>query len=388
MAYRLLHWGPIVALTIIIVLYLFSLLTVFVWFPPDNAVGIFNLILLCVWLYLILKNFLKAAFLGPGHLPYQWKPENAEDVEFLQYCEPCQGYKAPRAHHCKKCKGCIMKMDHHCPWINNCVGHCNHKSFTLFLFFVVLGCFHAAMMMLFCVIDHLIWIRGRLLLEVNPSANIPMSHFIMFCLFFGIGLSLGVTIAVAILLFYQARNIFRNETGIESWIVEKATARNRYDGEVFVYPYDLGLTENISQVLTWSHDYVGDGITWPVFEGCGKYDLTVEQLEQKDIKRDRTLIYKVIKPYTGTWFPLKFGFRVFCDIPCSDEVRVPIKVGNVFHATRFKKYWVYGEKQEDRQKAKNKTFTLGQEHRLKGWIPRCCVEELVEEGITLIKKTS
>lgn len=74
MAYRLLHWGPIVALTIIIVLYLFSLLTVFVWFPPDNAVGIFNLILLCVWLYLILKNFLKAAFLGPGHLPYQWKP--------------------------------------------------------------------------------------------------------------------------------------------------------------------------------------------------------------------------------------------------------------------------------------------------------------------------
>lgn len=44
-----------------------------------------------------------------------------------------------------------MKMDHHCPWINNCVGHKNHKRFTLFLFFVVIGCSYAAVPLIGCI---------------------------------------------------------------------------------------------------------------------------------------------------------------------------------------------------------------------------------------------
>ena len=43
-------------------------------------------------------------------------------------------------------------MDHHCPWINNCVGHKNHKRFTLFLFFVVIGCSYAAVSLIGCVV--------------------------------------------------------------------------------------------------------------------------------------------------------------------------------------------------------------------------------------------
>lgn len=48
---------------------------------------------------------------------------------------------------------CVMKMDHHCPWINNCVGHFNHKAFTLFLFFVPIGCTHAAVVFICCTVQ-------------------------------------------------------------------------------------------------------------------------------------------------------------------------------------------------------------------------------------------
>lgn len=30
--------------------------------------------------------------------------EQATDIQFLQYCSVCEGYKAPRSHHCRKCE--------------------------------------------------------------------------------------------------------------------------------------------------------------------------------------------------------------------------------------------------------------------------------------------
>ena len=36
--------------------------------------------------------------------------ERKEDENYLQLCEPCQGYKAPRSHHCKKCNDVLAKV--------------------------------------------------------------------------------------------------------------------------------------------------------------------------------------------------------------------------------------------------------------------------------------
>ena len=43
----------------------------------------------------------------------------------------------------------------------------------------------------------------------------------------------------------------------------------------------------LSQVINWSGRPVGNGVDYPVREGCSKYDFTVEQIEQKKEKRTR-----------------------------------------------------------------------------------------------------
>lgn len=48
---------------------------------------------------------------------------------FFLFCEYCQKYRLPQAHHCRECKRCIDRMDHHCPWIDNCVGAQTLKYF-------------------------------------------------------------------------------------------------------------------------------------------------------------------------------------------------------------------------------------------------------------------
>ena len=48
---------------------------------------------------------------------------------------------------------------------------------------------------------------------------------------FGLGLALGVVIAVGLLLVFQVKSILRNQTGIEDWIMEKATYRHRNTGK-------------------------------------------------------------------------------------------------------------------------------------------------------------
>lgn len=73
----------------------------------------------------------------------------------------------------------------------------------------------------------------------------------------------------------QMRAIVRNRTVIEDWILEKAQHRRKYTSDIFIYPYNLGVWKNIKQVINLSCTPVGDGIHWPVRDGCDQYTLTV-----------------------------------------------------------------------------------------------------------------
>lgn len=323
-------------------------------------------------------------FVGPGYVPPGWKPENSEDAMYLQYCKICQAYKAPRSHHCRKCNRCVLKMDHHCPWINNCCGHHNHASFTLFLFLAPLGCMHAAFIFIMTMYTQLYnrvsfgWSSVKIDMSFakrDPRPIIPFGLSAFATSLFALGLALGTTIAVGMLFIIQLKVILRNKTSIESWIEEKAKDRIQYyqTGETFIFPYDLGgKWNNFKQVFTWSGNPEGDGIDWPLREGCHRYSLTVEQLKQKADKRVRSVRYRATEDYSGACCPVTKGIKTFFTTPCTEEPRIDLKKGELILATRGLKHWMYGDRIFE-----DGTPKVGD--RIRGWFPRRCVAKCSQD---------
>ncbi|KZC09863.1 PREDICTED: palmitoyltransferase ZDHHC6 [Dufourea novaeangliae] len=359
---KICHWGPLTALGIIKVI---TLMTIHCsrqcWPPQESLFGAINFTLFFCLSGSTLFHFISSIYEGPGFLPLKWMPNRATDTQFLQYCFVCEGYKAPRTHHCRKCGRCVMKMDHHCPWINNCVGHYNHGHFTAFLASGVGGCSVST----FTLVS---WVMT--VLSLKPLSFPPPSVFILILVIVSIGLSIGVVLAVGTLLYFQLLAIIRNRTEIEAWITEKAHYRRFGTKDKFIYPYSKGWRFNVQHVLTWDCTPVGDGINWPVIDGCDQYTLTLEQLAQKKDKRKRAKTYRIIEDVSGSRLPFRHGWGVFCHPPCTDEPRIKLKVGDIVIVTRWRKYWLFGERKEDDQNEKHM--------RNKGWFPRPCAIEVIE----------
>ena len=85
---------------------------------------------------------------------------------------------------------------------------------------------------------------------------------------------------------------------------------------------------------------IGDGIYWSIASNlnCDQYTLTREQIEQKSEKKSRAKPYAVVKKYSGRWFPVVFGFKVLFSIPCTDENRLRLNVGDNVLVTRWRKF--------------------------------------------------
>ncbi|KAK9880178.1 hypothetical protein WA026_010051 [Henosepilachna vigintioctopunctata] len=370
---RLCHWGPLSALGIIKCVTGVTLHCNNIIWAGNSSTASMNLLCFMSLSGLTLYNFLSAAVHGPGFLPLNWAPDNLSDVKYMQFCKLCNSYKAPRSHHCRKCKRCVLKMDHHCPWINNCVGWRNHGHFVAFLAFAVLGCLHASFILMYTLYASIYRIQ---LLHHSKQTAILGLHGTIMCVL-SLGFAVGVVLAVGMLFIFQVRAIARNRTGIEDWIMEKADYRRKNSGTKFTYPYDLGLLRNVKQVVNWTCNPVGDGITWETIEGRDQYSLTKEQLRQKKDKRNRARMYIVGKSYSGRWFPVSHGFKVLCHPPCTDEERIDLQYGDKILVTRWHKYWLFGEKIQD---------SISLLERKRGWFPRQCVSESYEEDLPTLSE--
>ncbi|XP_028165379.1 palmitoyltransferase ZDHHC6-like isoform X2 [Ostrinia furnacalis] len=335
------------------------------WWPPHASLGGFvHAAIFLAFAAATLYYFLQSLLEGPGFVPYGWKPAKEEDTQFLQFCNVCNGYKAPRSHHCRKCGRCVMKMDHHCPWINCCVGHRNHCYFVIFLGSATIGCLQAAIVLTICVyqvINQIANIQSRT--ERDPAIYLTVSTFVLTLL--ALGMALGVVLAVGALLYIQVRSILRNRTTIEDWIMEKAVGRRVIGGVApFMYPYDLGWRRNAALVINSARH---DGIAWPLAPGCGQYDLTREQQAQKQLKALRSRVVVSVASYSGRWLPAQYP-RAALHAPCTDEPRLALRPGTLLRVTRHRKYWMFGAMVESE----------GEEEIRgpRGWFPRAAVRPL------------
>lgn len=89
---------------------------------------------------------------NPGTVPKRVHPIKA-DVDAgmtVIYCNICDTFKPPRAHHDKISNRCISRFCHFCPWLNNAIGARNQKNFLLFLVYLIVSSFYLLTM---CVIQ-------------------------------------------------------------------------------------------------------------------------------------------------------------------------------------------------------------------------------------------
>jgi len=405
---RLINFGPLFALFLIFFISIVTVSTTRLWWPLSSPGSSANVSVFVLVVCNILYNYLRAVFVGPGYLPIGWEPRKQSDRRFLQYCEVCCGYKAPRAHHCRKCNRCVEKMDHHCPWLGNCLGHDNHANFLFFLGFVVTGCAHAVGLLAVGLFRMLFWswmatsgekacrkLHRRfpdqelfaykteddtVLCSWSPRIDLTAIHII--CGIAAFTLALALAIALFFMFVSEMTAVSRNRTGIEEWIEEKANHRrsagvkkffaNENVSDVpknFVYPYDLGWEENLSQVL-WHSSSFGprdqrlDGITWPTLEGCDPYELTREQLAQKAEKKKSANEVVAVQAYSGQWCAAGYHWKVkYAPFWCMSEERLPLEVKETVKVTREEGKWMYGWRDPPRKKGPQE----------KGWFPSAAV---------------
>lgn len=374
LARRLFHWGPLIAIGITAQVGISATYLHLQWWPINTLTSFLHLSLFLFFNYCVLTNLCHSAFIGPGYVPLHWTPPEKDFEDRLQFCHVCNGYKAPRSHHCSRCGRCVLKMDHHCPWVNNCVGHRNHAFFVRFLAAAVIGCLHAAVIISLSLYHAIfqVWYAHH---GHGDEPTVILTVYVFIASVFAFGLALGVIVAVGFLLIVQLRGIWRNRTGIEDYIVDKA---NSYERELpFIYPYNLGCLRNFREVLgTWNGIPRGNGIWWPVRRPATQFTFSEEQLRQKRIKREHAREVLVIREYAGgCCAAFWIGPRIWCCQPWTDEPRAPVKVGEHWMITRGNKYWVYGRKKEDHTES-NKNSSSETHFVQRGWFPRICAHKL------------
>lgn len=169
---RLFHWGPLVSMliTVAITYAMMSIQTGPMWryiFLITNCLALHSM-----WC---------ATFIRPDDMikPLDEKASGEGSLDH-SYSRKKLPNKSANNKFCRQCKQVVLDRHHHCYMINNCVGKHNEQYFIRFLTFALVATLQSAV---FLTIDI---IASESIVIINLSS---------------IGLSIGVLIAVTVLLY-------------------------------------------------------------------------------------------------------------------------------------------------------------------------------------------
>ena len=378
--HRYLYWGTIITFCLVwgqLTATAYMLFVLEVFGPRENAK--FELSMLCIGVVMIWWSYSAAVLTVADKAKYNPDGEEIDSVgrlkvpftgtvsslvtakDVLQYCEKCESFKEPRAHHCSQCNCCVTRLDHHCPWINNCVWSRNLKAFSLFVLYVPITCSYAAYLL-----SPFLW---RLISDRRITysiwATIGGCWIFMLCL--------GLSVVLLFLFRDQYTNMITNMSNVEDYVYSKSENR-RYRTILpdLPYPYDLGSKWlNIKSVFgesiwTWPFPFIPKHQTyWKLTTPeMGQFDLSMEQLSQKAAKEMQTRYGTATEDYGG--FSSRFSAckllgRKGC---CRREMcqgHLSFKQGDKLISWRNNHYWSHGCVAQDSDEPPKKAKA--------GWFP-------------------
>ncbi|MEW5297116.1 MAG: hypothetical protein WDW36_000344 [Sanguina aurantia] len=238
------------------------------WFEY-SVPGVTNIGVLSINTALALYCYVYCIYLDPGRVPDEWEPDS-EDAPSVQevkkkggarFCQKCQRHKPPRSHHCRVCQRCILRMDHHCLWLNNCIGHANYKAFLMFLIYITAALVHVLGLLASHTLHALSHSQQHRVMRAGPQGkpvNLASGGFESVWVWAALqtiafALALPLTIGLAMLLAWHIQLVLTNKTTIEFQEGVTASITGPRTGEEYEHPYDLGVYNNLHQILGRSH---------------------------------------------------------------------------------------------------------------------------------------
>lgn len=348
---------------------------------------------------LLLTSYLTAVLRGPGFVDPGWAP-TAEEIEprlgpaddrplvvvppvsdLLQYCDTCECYKPPRAHHCSDCGRCVLWMDHHCPWTGTCVGAANMQAFVLFTHYVAIACLHSFVIQVEVPVRlFLYWNDARrfwMFLHKTQTIVASMFSFV----------ALVTMLLVGSLAWDLHWSLSNNLSLVEDLIVEEAHSRRRSSKETpFVFPYDLGPKGNWEAIMGpgWLTRFLpirpeGDAIWPPLKKRCGQFDLSTEQIAQKAQKLSHCSVTRVKRAFEDGserwslpyWLGIGWNYGCCslccCCSPVCCSQRLTVEEGDWVLVRKRDSGWYRVSPIDAGQK--------GPPSGDRGWVPGACLEK-------------
>ena len=165
-------------------------------------------------------------------------PPSPDPMLTVPVCSKCSLAKPARTHHCSICGRCALRYDHHCPWIANCVGLRNYCHFLKFIASGTLSCTVSLIIALLSALT------GKFALGMIDEKVLRTMAMIVMTIFTAVS-----ALCAGLMLFTHIPQIRYNQTTMECYENELEARHARKLGMTYQYPFDLGITANITEIF-------------------------------------------------------------------------------------------------------------------------------------------